>query len=66
MERMRRNAKWIALAVVAAMVTPFLAQGVSALLAVNPGMVSIALLAVIFVVLLSLMWSSDDGEERDR
>ena len=62
MRGMQRHAKWIALAVVVAMVSPFLAQGLSTLFSVEPVYVALALLAVVAVVVARMAWPREDGD----
>lgn len=62
MRGMRRYSRWIALAVVVAMAAPFLAQGLSTLLAIEPVYVAVALI-VITVAAIVLMARPRNGEE---
>ncbi|MCH7230389.1 hypothetical protein L0U85_05885 [Glycomyces sp. L485] len=64
MRGMRRYSRWIALAVVVAMAAPFLAQGLSALLAIDSFYVATALLVAAAVVIL-LLARPRDREEQD-
>lgn len=63
MRGMRRYARWIALAVVAAMVAPFLAQGLGTLLAIEPVYVAaVLLLATVAVIALMARPKDDEGD----
>ena len=59
MRRMQRYSKWIALIVVLALAMPFLAQGLGALLSVDPIYVASALLLVTLTVIAILARPKD-------
>lgn len=64
MRRMQRYSKWIALAVVVAMVSPFAAQGLGALMSVDPVYVAAALLVATVAAIALLARPKDrQGEE---
>ncbi len=62
MQGMRRYSRWIALAVVAAMAAPFLAQGLGTLLSIEPMYAAAALLAVTAAA-IAFMARPRNGEE---
>lgn len=62
MDFMSRNARWIALAAVLAVMAPFLAWGLNALFAVDTFLVAVILL-VAFVVTVVLLARSQNDEE---
>ncbi|GAB3651279.1 hypothetical protein [Glycomyces tarimensis] len=63
MRGLQRYSRWIALAVVIAMISPFLAQGLGTLLSIEPFYVVIALLLATAVMILLLARPSDGKEE---
>ncbi|WP_211253334.1 hypothetical protein, partial [Glycomyces tenuis] len=63
MRGMRRYSRWIALAVVIAMAAPFLAQGLGALLSIEPVYVAAALLAATVLAIVLMARPRDDEEE---
>lgn len=64
MRRMQRYSRWIALAVVVAMASPFVAQGLGALMSIDPIYVASALLLVT-VVVIAVFARPRDSEEED-
>ncbi|WP_100444043.1 hypothetical protein [Glycomyces xiaoerkulensis] len=64
MRQLQRHSRWIALAVVIAMASPFLAQGLGALMSIDPGFLTAALLIGTAVMIVSLAWPRED-EDRD-
>lgn len=63
MRRMQRYSKWIALAVVVAMVSPFAAQGLGALMSIDPVYVAAALLLATVAAIALLARPKDRQEE---
>ncbi|GAB3233037.1 hypothetical protein GCM10027447_29230 [Glycomyces halotolerans] len=63
MQLMQRYSRWIALLVVVAMASPFLAQGLGALLSIEPMYVAAALLLVTVLLVVGLARPSEGGEE---
>lgn len=64
MRRLQRHSRWIALAVVVAMVSPFAAQGLGVLMSVDPLYVAAALLLAT-VAAIALLARPKDGQEED-
>jgi hypothetical protein len=62
MDFMRRNARWIALAALLAILAPFIAQTFNALFAVDTLLVAVILLAAIVIAVALLARSSRDEE----
>jgi uncharacterized membrane protein len=62
MDFMRRNARWIALLALAAIATPFLAQGLNTLFAVDTFLVAVILLIGI-VIAIAVLARSQNGED---
>ncbi|MDA1360058.1 hypothetical protein O1R50_10505 [Glycomyces luteolus] len=62
MDFMRRNARWIALAALLAILAPFLAQMFNALFAVDTLLVAVILLAVIVIAVALLARSQNDED----
>jgi len=62
MDFMRRNARWIALLALAAIATPFLAQGLNTLFAVDTFPVAVILLIGI-VIAIAVLARSQNGED---
>jgi hypothetical protein len=62
MDFMRRNARWIALAALLAILTPFIAQMFNALFAVDTFLVAVILLIAIVIALVLLARSPNDGD----
>ncbi|MQM27992.1 hypothetical protein [Glycomyces albidus] len=62
MDFMSRNARWIALAAVLAVMAPFLAWGLGALFAVDTFLVAVILLAAVVVAVVLLARSQNDEE----
>lgn len=62
MDFMRRNARWIALLALAAIATPFLAQGLNTLFAVDTFLVAMILLIGI-VIAIAVLARSQNGED---
>lgn len=62
MDFMRRNARWIALAALLAIMTPFLAQGLNTLFAFDTFFVAVMLLIIMVIVVVVLARSQNDEE----
>lgn len=62
MDFMRRNAKWIALAALLAILTPVIAQMFNVLFAVDTLLVAVVLLAAIVIGVALLARSSSDED----
>jgi len=62
MDFMRRNARWIALAALLAIMAPFLAQGLNALFAVDTFLVAVVLLLAIVIAVVALARSQNHEE----
>lgn len=62
MDFMRRNARWIALAALLAIMAPFLAQGLNALFAIDTFTVAVILVLVMAAVVVLLARSQKDEE----
>ncbi|MCC3763123.1 hypothetical protein K3N28_08570 [Glycomyces sp. TRM65418] len=62
MDFMRRNARWIALLALVAMATPFLAQGLNTLFAVDTFLVVMILFAATIIAVVVLARSPSDED----
>ncbi|GAB4003667.1 hypothetical protein GCM10029992_46340 [Glycomyces albus] len=63
MRRLQRHSRWIALAVVVALVSPFAAQGLGALMSIDPVYVAAALLLATVAAIALLARPKDRQEE---
>lgn len=62
MDLMRRNARWIALAALLAIMAPFIAWGLNALFAVDTFLVAVILLLAIVIAIVILARSQNPEE----
>jgi len=62
MDFMRRNARWIALAALLAILTPFIAQAFNALFAIDTFLVAVILLVAIVLAIVFLTRSQNDED----
>ncbi len=62
MDFMRRNARWIALAALLAILTPFIAQAFNALFAIDAFLVAVILLVGIVLAIVFLTRSQNDED----